>query len=144
MVKVERQMDYKNLYQKYKDLIPYVAFGVLTTVVNIVTFWIIAHPLGVSVMPSTIIAWITAVLFAYITNRKWVFRSDAHATNEIAKEIVAFFACRLATGVVDWVCMFVLVELLGFNDVIIKFIANIIVISLNYVASKLIIFKHKE
>lgn len=137
-------MNIKNLYEKYKDIIPYLFFGVCTTVVNVVVYWIAAHPLGCDVMTSTIVAWILAVLFAYLTNRKWVFKSEAKGIKAIIKEMVAFFACRLATGIVDWVCMFVFVDLLGLNDIIIKFVANIIVIVLNYVASKLVIFKKKR
>lgn len=132
------------LFAKYKDIIPYAFFGVLTTVVNMVVYWVAAHPLGLSVMVSTVIAWIAAVLFAYVTNRKWVFHSQAQGTKEIVQEIVSFFACRLATGVVDWACMFIFVDLLHFNDVIIKAAANVLVIILNYVASKLVIFKHKK
>ena len=132
------------LIKKYKDILLYGIFGVLTTVVNIVTYWVAAHPLGLSVMVSTVIAWIAAVLFAYVTNRKWVFHSQAEGTKEIVQEIVSFFACRLATGVVDWACMFIFVDLLHFNDVIIKAAANVLVIILNYVASKLVIFKHKK
>lgn len=132
------------LFAKYKDIIPYAFFGVLTTVVNMVVYWAAAHPLGLSVMVSTVIAWIAAVLFAYVTNRKWVFHSQAQGTQEIVQELVSFFACRLATGVVDWACMFIFVDLLHFNDVIIKAAANVLVIILNYVASKLVIFKHKK
>ena len=132
------------LFAKYKDIIPYAFFGVLTTVVNMVVYWVAAHPLGLSVMVSTVIAWIAAVLFAYVTNRKWVFHSQAKGTKEIVQEIVSFFACRLATGVVDWACMFIFVDLLHFNDVIIKAAANVLVIILNYIASKLVIFKHKK
>lgn len=132
------------LIKKYKDILLYGIFGVLTTVVNIATYWLAAHPLGLSVMVSTVIAWIAAVLFAYVTNRKWVFHSQAQGTKEIVQEIVSFFACRLATGVVDWACMFIFVDLLHFNDVIIKADANVLVIILNYVASKLVIFKHKK
>ena len=131
-------MDIKKLYEKYKDIIPYAVFGVLTTLVNIAVYWLMAHPLGLGVMPSTIIAWIAAVLFAYITNRKWVFHSEANTRNEIIKEIISFFACRLATGVVDWACMFIFVDVLHLNDVVIKTAANILVIILNYIASKLI------
>ena len=80
-------MDIKKLYEKYKDIIPYAVFGVLTTLVNIAVYWLMAHPLGLGVMPSTIIAWIAAVLFAYITNRKWVFHSEANTRNEIIKEM---------------------------------------------------------
>lgn len=132
------------LIKKYKDILLYGIFGVLTTVVNIATYWVAAHPLGLSVMVSTVIAWIAAVLFAYVTNRKWVFHSQAQGTKEIVRELVSFFACRLATGVVDWACMFIFVDLLHFNDVIIKAAANVLVIILNYVASKLVIFKHKK
>lgn len=137
-------MNINKTYQEYKNLIPYAFFGVLTTVVNMIVFWVMAHPLGVSVMASTVVAWIVAILFAYITNRKWVFRSEAHTQKEVVKEITSFFTCRLTTGVIDWMCMFIFVDLLRFNDVVIKFIANLIVIILNYVASKLIIFRHKK
>lgn len=131
----------KKLYEKYKDVIPYLFFGVCTTVVNIVVYWLLAYPLHIATMISTIIAWIAAVLFAYVTNRKWVFHSSAVTMFDIVKEAFSFFACRLATGFVDWACMFVFVDLLHMNDVVIKFIANVIVILLNYVASKMVIFK---
>lgn len=134
-------MSIKNIIQKYKDLIPYMFFGVCTTLVNVIVYWIFAHLLKVSVMPSTLIAWFLAVVFAYVTNRKWVFDSQAQGYKEIIREIISFFACRIATGIVDWACMFIFVDLLHLNDVIIKFIANIVVIVLNYLASKIIIFK---
>ncbi|NLL92251.1 MAG: GtrA family protein [Ruminococcaceae bacterium] len=137
-------MDFKSLLKKYRDVIPYIIFGVLTTIVNIAVYWFMAHPLGISVMPSTVIAWLGAVLFAYITNRKWVFRSEANTANAVLKEILSFFLCRLATGAVDWACMFIFVDILNLNDVVIKFMANILVIILNYVASKLFIFKRKK
>ena len=133
-----------SLWNKYYDIIPYAVFGVLTTVVNIAVYWITAHLLALSVMLSTVLAWVVAVVFAYTTNRKWVFHSQADTFSEIAKEVTSFFACRLATGVVDWGCMFVFVDLLHLNDVIIKAGANILVIILNYVASKLVIFKNRK
>lgn len=134
----------KALYQKYKDIIPYGVFGVLTTLVNIAVYWLMAHPLHCTTMPSTITAWAASVLFAYVTNRKWVFHSEARTVSEVAKEAVSFFACRLATGVVDWLFMFVFVDLLHFHDVAMKVIANVAVIILNYVASKLIVFRKKD
>ncbi len=133
----------KALLAKYKDIVLYGIFGVLTTLVNIVSYWIMAHPLHMGTMISTVLAWVFSVLFAYFTNRRWVFHSKAVGTKAIVKEIVSFFACRIATGVVDWGCMFLFVEVLYFNDVVIKVLANILVIILNYVASKLIIFKQK-
>lgn len=137
-------MDIKALYQKYKDIIPYGVFGVLTTLVNVAVYWLMAHLANLPTMPSTMIAWVAAVLFAYITNRKWVFHSEAHTRDEIIKEVGSFFACRLATGVVDWLCMLVFVDVLQFNDVAVKAIANILVIILNYIASKAVIFKRKR
>lgn len=137
-------MDFKQLYEKYKDIIPYGVFGVLTTLVNIVSYWFAAHPLGLSVIASTVIAWFLSVLFAYVTNRKWVFHSEAVGFNAIMKEMISFFGCRLATGFVDLACMFIFVDVMHLNDVVIKVIANVIVIVLNYVASKLVIFKHSD
>ena len=92
-------------------------------------------------MTGTVAAWALAVLFAYLTNRSMVFHSTAAGAQEIMKEIGSFFACRLGTGVVDWAIMFVFVTVLHFNDMIIKILANIIVIILNYVLSKFVIFK---
>ena len=137
-------MKIQDYFKKYKDVIPYAVFGVLTTVVNIIVYWMMAHVFHAGVMPATIIAWIAAVLFAYITNRKWVFHSEAHTPREIFREIVSFFSCRLATGFVDWLCMFVFVDVFHMNDVLIKGGANVLVIILNYVASKLIIFRHAQ
>lgn len=134
----------KTLYQKYASTILYGVFGGLTTLVNIAVYWFAAHPFMIPTMPSTILAWAAAVTFAYVTNRKWVFHSEAHTKNEIIKEISSFFSCRLATGAVDWFCMWLFVDVLLLNDIAIKTIANVVVIILNYVASKLIIFKHKE
>lgn len=82
-------MDFKQLYEKYKDIIPYAFFGVCTTLVNIASYWVCAHPLRFGTMVSTVIAWILAVLFAYVTNRKWVFNSQAETVVEITKEIIS-------------------------------------------------------
>lgn len=134
----------KMLCRKYKDIILYGIFGVTTTLVNVAVYWFVAHPIGLSTLPSTIIAWIMAVFFAYITNRKWVFHSEAHTRDEIMKEVVSFFSCRIATGAVDWLCMWLFVDILLLNDIVVKAIANVVVIILNYIASKLVIFKQKK
>ena len=137
-------MKIQRLFKKYKDVIPYLFFGVCTTVVNVAAYGIAAYLFNMTTMPSTIIAWILAVLFAYVTNRKWVFQSEAEGWKEIRREVVSFFGCRLATGVIDWGCMFFFVDILFMNDMVIKVMANILVIVLNYVASKLVIFKRKS
>lgn len=133
----------KALWEKYKDVIPYLFFGGCTTLVNVAVYWLMAHPLGLGVMPSTIGAWLAAVLFAYVTNRKWVFHSTAKGAAEIGREMASFFGCRLATGVVDWACMYLFVDVLKWNDMVVKLGANVLVVILNYVASKAFIFKKK-
>lgn len=134
----------KELYEKYKDTVPYLIFGVLTTLVNVVSYWLFARIFKAGVMPSTIIAWILSVLFAYVTNRKWVFHSEENSKRGIVREIVYFFAYRLSTGFIDWACMYIFVDVLHWNDLTIKIIANFIVIVLNYVASKLVIFRKND
>lgn len=129
------------LFEQHREKILYVVFGVFTTAVNTGVYWLCAHPLNMPVLPGTIIAWFFAVLFAYITNRKWVFRSEASAPREIAREVLSFYLCRLATGILDWVLMYLLVDQLHWNDLYVKIAVNILVILLNYVASKLLIFR---
>ena len=132
------------IYNKYKSIIMYLFFGICTTLVNVITYYIFSHILKIGIMSSTIISWIFAVLFAYITNRKWVFNSSVKKTIDIFRELVSFFACRLATGFVDLLCMYIFVSKLGFSDMIIKIVSNIVVIILNYVSSKLIVFNDRK
>ena len=128
------------LQNQYQNIITYAVFGVLTTLVNIVVYWFASHLLALSVMLSTVLAWGIAVLFAYVTNRKWVFHSQAKTSNEILREILSFFTCRIATGIVDLGCMFIFANLLRLDDIITKVGVNFLVIVLNYIASKFFIF----
>ena len=136
-------MKLKEMMEKYKDIVPYARFGILTTIINIVVYLFFAHILKKEVMLSTLAAWFLSVLFAYVTNRKWVFHSGVLTFSNIIREAVAFFICRLATGIADILIMFIFVNIFHFNDLFIKIISNIAVIILNYVASKWIIFNHK-
>ena len=134
----------RKLFEKYKDMIAYLVFGVCTTIINIVVYWAAAHLFGMATVPATVTAWIAAVLAAYLTNRKWVFHSEASGTREILQEIARFFAARLATGIFDWVFMYVTVDRIGLSDVVMKVIANVVVIILNYVLSRLVVFRRKN
>lgn len=129
-----------NMIQKYKAVILYLIFGVLTTCVNVVIYWLAAHAWKIPTLLSTVIAWFIAVLFAYLTNRRWVFKSKAIKKSDIIREIISFFMCRFVTGIMDLGCMFLFVDIMQLNDVIIKFVSNVLVIILNYIASKRIIF----
>ncbi len=134
----------KTLFEKDRNVISYGVFGILTTAVNIAVYWLMAHPVGLKTVPSTVTAWVAAVLFAYVTNRKWVFHSEAHTWKEIRREIASFFVSRLSTGVLDWVCMLLFVDFLWFNDVKVKVLVNVMVIILNYIISKRIVFRSKN
>ena len=133
----------KELFSKYKEVILYLIFGVGTTLVNIVVYYFCSR-IGMETVISTVIAWVLSVLFAYVTNRKYVFESKAVGFVLILKEAASFFLCRLTTGLLDLAIMVICVDLLHFNDMVIKILSNIIVIIINYVISKLLIFKKKN
>jgi putative flippase GtrA len=132
------------IYQKYKTVILYLAFGALTTLVNIIIYLSLTKLFEIQYLISNVFAWIVSVLFAYVTNRLFVFASTGKGLIFILGECSAFFACRLFSGLADTASMYVMIDLLHFNDLLIKIIANIFVIILNYVFSKRIIFKDKD
>ena len=132
-----------NMYKKYEDVILYLFFGGLTFLICIASYYVCADILSMHYMVANVISWVIAVLFAYITNRIWVFKSNAKGFRAILKELWLFIACRLTTGGIEIVIMFIGVTLMNVNDMIVKIIAQIIVILSNYVFSKLIIFKKK-
>ncbi len=131
----------KELYNKYKEILMYLIFGVLTTVVNIVSYFLLARILHIDTVVSTVIALILSILFAYITNKIFVFESKTNTAKELLKEIISFFGCRAFTGILDVAFMYITVEVFNLNDMIMKIISNIVVIIVNYIFSKLIIFK---
>lgn len=133
----------RNLFQKYKEIILYIFFGGCTTFVNIAAYYVCAYILGMSVLTGTAAAWLVSVLFAYITNRQYVFNSGAKEFRKIIKEMTSFFGCRLLTCGIDMFLMYVCVEILSMNDMLMKILSNILVIVINYIVSKLFIFKKK-
>ncbi|WP_296877831.1 GtrA family protein [uncultured Methanobrevibacter sp.] len=119
-----------------KELFLYVVFGTLTTLVNLVVYFVLEH-LGVNYIISNIIAWFLSVLFAYVTNRIWVFESKSP---NILKEMVLFFGGRIFSGALDTALLYVFIDLLLINNTISKIAVEIIITILNYVLSKLIVF----
>lgn len=134
----------KNLMIKYRSFICYGIFGVLTTIVNIVTYNVCYYRFGISNTISNVAAWILAVSFAYLTNKAWVFGSKSWKWEVLKREIPAFISCRLATGVLDIIIMYVCVDVMQLHAMLMKIISNILVIILNYIFSKLVIFKKNE
>ena len=131
------------LFLKYKEMILYLVFGGLTTLINIVVYAVCARWLSLGTMQANASALTISILFAYITNKLFVFESKTDTIKEVFREFFSFIACRLGTGALDMVFMFVSVDILGFYDVAMKILSNIIVIVLNYVFSKLVIFAKK-
>ena len=123
-----------------KELLNYIVFGVLTTLINILTYQILSVA-GVSTLIANGIAWILSVLFAYITNRKFVF--DSHSENRI-QECLKFYGSRISTGILDMAGMWILVDILHLNGMVSKIGMNVVVIVVNYIFSKLFVFKDKE
>lgn len=138
MVKRDR-MDRHSIISR--EVFFYLVFGVLTTVVNIISFAILSRMFGIGTVVSNVIAWFLSVLFAYVTNRRWVFLSTG---GNVFREMLVFFSGRLCTGVLDTLVMFITVDLLGWNDLMMKIISNIIVIILNYIISKFFVFKGED
>lgn len=128
------------LLQRYKSQLLYLFFGGWTTIVNVVVYGLCTRAAALSTTVSTVIAWVVAVLFAYLTNRTWVFESRARTAPDILRELWSFVLCRLATGALDLAIMYLCVDRLGLPDIPIKILSNLLVIVLNYIASKLIIF----
>lgn len=134
----------KQLWEKYKSLVLYAVFGVLTTLVNMGAYWLCFNAIGMPNVPATVIAWLLAVCFAFITNKLWVFDSKSFDKKTLRYEIPTFFGARIATGLLDVLIMYVAVDVLKWDSMVWKLISNVIVIVLNYIASKLVIFKKKE
>jgi len=131
------------LLTQYRDVIAYLFFGVLTTAVNVVSYHILYNLLSLSNDISTVIAWILAVLFAFFTNKPFVFRSHDWSRKVLLPEARDFFACRIGTGILEFVLMHIFVTRLLFPGVAMKLLVNILVVILNYVGSKFLVFKQK-
>lgn len=136
----------KELYLKYKEIINYLIFGVLSTVVSLVVYYgltltILDPNKAIELQIANILSWVSACTFAYFTNRKWVFENKEKAS---LKEASKFYLARVSTLVIDMGLMFIFVTKLGVNDKIMKLIVQVIVIVLNYIFSKFIVFKEKK
>lgn len=133
-----------DLIKKQKELILYLVFGVLTTVVNIVTYYVCTKICHIDYQISNIISWIISVTFAYITNKLYVFESKGKDKKETIKEMLSFYWFRVLSLGIDLLGMYLMFSVLSINDMIAKVISNVVVIILNYVFSKLFTFKNNE
>ncbi len=132
------------LFRKYRDVIAYLFFGGVTTLVNLATYYLCYQVWHIANTPSVVIAWVLAVLMAFLTNKPFVFRSHDWSPKVLLPEAGSFFGCRVGTGVLELVLMYVAVDVLGWNGMLMKLLVNVLVVILNYVGSKLLVFRKKD
>lgn len=130
-----------NLIRKYEDILSYLFFGVLTTVVNYVVYLPCYNMLQLSASVSNVIAWAIAVAFAYLTNKPFVFKSHDWSAKTVVPELTKFVGSRVASGALETGIIFVTVDLLAWNGNVMKLVTSVLVVIINYVASKLLVFR---
>lgn len=133
----------RSLAEKYRDILSYLFFGVLTTVVNYLIYLPVFNLCGLSAAVSNMIAWVGAVAFAFLTNKPFVFRSHDWSARTVIPELTKFVSCRLASGVLETGILLLTVDFLHWNGNLWKLVTQVLVIIINYVGSKLLVFRKK-
>ena len=135
----------KEIYFKYKELINYLIFGGLTTIVNFICYYIFARMIGIDEVISSALSWFFSVLFAYITNKMFVFDSKTKGIKNLIRECISFFLARILSGILCDIGSFALmVKVFNINDIISKIITQVMVVIVNYIFSKFLVFKKKS
>ena len=129
------------LLKKHYDILVYLVFGVLTTVVNYVIYLPCYNLLHFSAAVSNVLAWVVAVAFAYVTNKPFVFRSHDWSAQTVVPELTRFVGSRIASGGLETLIIFLTVDCLGWNGNLMKLMTSVLVVILNYIASKLLVFR---
>ena len=130
------------IYRKWKEVLLYLFFGGLTTLISIGSYWFFCR-LGIDALLANLPSWVLAVLFAYVTNSIWVFGAKPSGPAEWLKQMLAFFGGRVATLLMEEAVLFAGIRLLGGNELAVKVIAQILVLVGNYIISKLLVFKKR-
>ena len=131
----------KAMVEKHRDVLLYLFFGVLTTVVNYVVYLPCYNVLGLSGSVSNVIAWVGAVAFAYVTNKPFVFRSHDWSAKTVIPELTKFVGCRIGSGALETAIILVTVDWLGWNGNAMKLLTSVLVVVINYIGSKLLVFR---
>ena len=140
----DKKKTIQELYIAHKEVINYLIFGGLTTVVNFISYFLFAKIIKIDEVLSSGLAWFVSVLFAYITNKIFVFESKKTTKKAVIIECLSFFAARILSGILCDVGTFaIMVKVLHINDVVAKLITQVMVVVVNYVLSKLVVFRRK-
>ena len=129
------------LIKKHKDILLYLIFGVLTTLVNYAVYLPLYHYAGFSAALSNVLAWVAAVVFAFLTNKPFVFQSHDWHPKTLLPELGKFLGCRVFSGLGETALLFLTVDLLRGSGTVWKLLTSVLVVIANYVASKLLVFK---
>lgn len=132
----------KAIFHKHRELILYLLFGGLTTAVNWLVYFPLYNLLAVDAAVSNVIAWAVSVTFAFLTNKPFVFCSYDWHLATVLPELAKFVSARLLSGALETLGLFLLVTRLGLDGNLVKILIGIAVVIINYIASKLLIFKH--
>lgn len=127
--------------KQYREMIMYIIMGIFTTAVNISSFYILVEVLDTDYKTATVIAWILSVLFAYITNKIYVFQQKTSDMRSLMRELTAFFSVRLLSLGIDLGMMILLVSQFHTNETLAKILDNVVIVVVNYIASKWLVFK---
>lgn len=133
----------KKLLKKYEDILTYLFFGVLTTAVNYLVYLPCYNLLHLSAAVSNAVAWAFAVAFAYLTNKPFVFKSHDWSAKTVVPELTKFVMTRVGSGAAETVFIFLTVDVMDWNGNVMKLITSVLVVILNYVGSKLLVFRKK-
>lgn len=133
----------KKLIEKYWDILSYLFFGVLTTVVNYLVYLPCYNWLHWSAAVSNAVAWVFAVAFAYLTNKPLVFKSHDWSLKTVIPELGKFITCRVGSGVLETGILLVTVDFLHWDGNVMKLVTSVLVVILNYIGSKLLVFRKK-
>ena len=131
----------RELVTKYWDIVSYLFFGVCTTIVNYLIYIPCYNFLEMSATVSNMIAWVVAVALAYLTNKPFVFKSNDWSAKTVVPELTKFVGCRIGSGAAETLILFLAVDLMGWNGNIWKLVTQVMVVVLNYIGSKLLVFR---
>lgn len=133
-----------DMYKEHEEGINYLIFGFLAFVLNYFLFYVLETWMHIGYMIATALSWLLTVVFAYWTNRTFVFKSKNTGRTNIFKEFCSFIGARIATELLELLLMYLMVDLAHINSKIAKLIAQAVVIIANYVLSKIWIFKESK
>ena len=134
---------FEPFYKKHKEVLMYLFFGGLAFFLNLFLYWRFVVVIGMNALIGNIFCWIICVLFQYVTNKSWVFDGRTESRRDLLRQITSFFGGRLFTLLVEEAMIFIFITTLHYNEMGIKLLAQFVVIVLNYVISKLIVFRKK-